>query len=224
MKFSLLWIVIAAWPGLAFGADLNPPELAPLPKLRSNPGRPLMDVLQERQSTRSFSTKPIAREILADLLWAAFGVNRPETGQRTAPSTMNLRSIDIYVMTADGCSRYDAESHGLVRVGKEDARALSGGQDSIRTAPVALVYVADHAKFGRLPEQERSFYAAADAGFIGQNVYLYCASAGLGCVVHMPGDRAGMGRALGLRPEQQIVLVHSIGYASDSDRAGIDNR
>ena len=210
--FAWLWLC----PWLALSADSVSSELEPLPPARTKGGRPLMDVLRERESTRDFSERPLDREVLSELLWAAFGVNRPETGQRTAPSTMNLRCIDIYVVTAGGTSRYDAEAHGLVRLGNDDARALTGSQEFVRTAPVALVYVADHAKLGKAPEDEREFYAAADAGFIGQNVYLYCASEGLGCVVHMPGDRQGMARALGLRSEQKIVLVHSVGYPNVS--------
>lgn len=171
-----------------------------------------MQVLAERKSTREFSSKPVERDQLANLLWAGFGVNRPETGQRTAPSTMNLRCIEIYVATAEGAFRYDAENHGLVRVNSDDVRAVTGGQDYVKTAPLALVYVADFAKLTKAAAGERDFYAAADTGFIGQNVYLYCASAGLGCVVHMPGDRAKIAQRLVLRPDQKVVLVHSVGY------------
>ena len=160
-------------------------------------GRPLIEVLRDRKSTREFTTKPLDRQQLAGLLWAAFGVNRPETGQRTAPCTMNLRTIDIYLVTVEGAYRYDADAHGLVSVCGEDVRRLTGGQEYVKTAPVALVYVADQAKLAKVPPAERDFYSAADAGFIGQNVYLYCASESLGCVVHMPGDRSALGQKLG---------------------------
>jgi SagB-type dehydrogenase family enzyme len=207
----LAWV----WPCLGvLGAELT--EFEPLPAASREGGKPLMEVLGIRKSTRQFSVKPIERATLGNLLWAAFGVNRPETGQRTAPSTMDLRCIDIYVVTAAGSYRYEAERHGLIRLDRADTRSLTGGQDYVKTAPVALVYVADHAKLARAAESERDFYAAADAGFIGQNVYLVCASEGLGCVVHMPGDRAGMARVLGLREEQRIVLVHSVGYAASA--------
>ena len=220
MMFSRIRILpVMAWlcPWLlVLGADSQTPEFDPLPVVRAEGGRPLMEVLGKRKSTREFSAKPIERERLGRLLWAAFGVNRPETGQRTAPSTMNMRCIDIYVVTAEGSYRYDADRHGLLGLDRTDSRALTGGQDYVKTAPVALVYVADHTKLARAAESERDFYAAADAGFIGQNVYLFCASEGLGCVVHMPGDRAGMARVLGLREEQQIVLLHSVGYEAEA--------
>jgi nitroreductase len=212
MRHGFAYVVIWMWPLLAVGADSAPPKAERLPAPQMDGGRPLMEVLRDRKSTREFSTRPLNREQLANLLWAGFGVNRPETGQRTAPSTMNLRCIDIYVVTADGACRYDAERHALIAVTREDLRTLTGGQDYTKTAPLALVYVADHAKFSKVAADERDFYAAADAGFIGQNVYLYCASESLGCVVHMPGDRSALSQKLNLRPDQKIVLVHAVGH------------
>ena len=206
----LLWL----GPVLVMGADPPTPEFEQLPAPQMSGGRPLMEVLRDRKSTRELSAEPVSREHLANLLWAGFGVNRPETGQRTAPCTMNLRCIDIYVATTDGIYCYDAEAHRLIVIGRQDIRTLTGGQDYVKTAPVALVYVADQAKLEKVAPAERTFYGATDAGFIGQNVYLYCASEALGCVVHMPGDRSAMAQALGLRPEQQIVLVHTVGHAA----------
>ncbi|MHB8971196.1 MAG: nitroreductase family protein [Pirellulaceae bacterium] len=206
----LLWL----GPVLVMGADPPNPEFEQLPAPQVSGGRPLMEVLRDRKSTREFTTEPVSREQLANLLWAAFGVNRPETGQRTAPCTMNLRCIDIYVATTEGVYRYDAEAHRLVVIGRQDIRTLTGGQDYVKVAPVAIVYVADHGKLEKVAPAERTFYGATDAGFIGQNVYLYCASEALGCVVHMPGDRAALTQALGLRPEQQLVLAQTVGHAA----------
>jgi len=181
-------------------------------------GRPLLEVLKERHSTRQFKPDPVSREQLSDLLWAGFGVNRPQTGQRTAPCTMNLRSIDVYLVAADGAYRYDADGHRLEVITRQDLRGLTGGQDYVQVAPVALLYVADHARFAKVAPAEREFYSAVDAGLIGQNVYLFCASEGLGCVIHMPGDRAALAKALGLRPEQQVVLAHTVGHPAEQGR------
>jgi hypothetical protein len=200
---------------LVSGADPAPSEFERLPGPCREGGRPLMEVLRDRKSTREFRADPISREQLANLLWAAFGVNRPETGQRTAPCTMNLRCIDVYLATAEGTFRYDADEHGLVVVNREDVRAVTGGQDYVKIAPVALIYVADHAKFSKVDAAERDFYAAVDAGLIGQNVYLYCASESLGCVIHMPGDRVALARSLRLRPEQRIVIAHTVGHPAN---------
>jgi nitroreductase len=220
MNRRLVGLVVCLVLGLGLasvpvsGAEPATAEFEPLPAPQMSGGRPLMEVLRDRRSTREFLAEPLRRDQLANLLWAGFGVNRPETGQRTAPCTMNLRCIDIYVATADGMYRYDAEAHRLVVLGRQDIRTLTGGQDYVKTAPIALVYVADHAKMEKVAPAERTFYAAVDAGLIGENVYLYCASEALGCVIHMPGDRAAMAQALSLRPEQQIVLVHSVGHAA----------
>jgi nitroreductase len=208
----LLWLGLG--PVLVMGADPPTSEFEQLPAPQMSGGRPLMEVLRDRKSTREFTTEPVSREQLANLLWAGFGVNRPETGQRTAPCTMNLRCIDIYVATTEGVFRYDAEAHRLVVIGRQDIRTLTGGQDYVKIAPVAIVYVADLGKLEKVAPAERTFYSATDAGFIGQNVYLYCASESLGCVVHMPGDRAAMAQALDLRPEQQLVLVQTVGHAA----------
>jgi hypothetical protein len=197
---------------LAAAAALPAAEDEPLPAAATRGGRPLMEVLRDRKSTREYTAEPISREHLANLLWAGFGVNRPATGQRTAPCTMNLRTIDIYVATTDGVFRYDAERHRLVVISRQDIRRMTGGQDYVQTAPLALLYVADHARLEKVAESERTFYSAADAALIAENVYLYCASAGLGCVIHMPGDRGALAQSLGLRPEQQVVLAHTIGH------------
>ncbi len=125
---------------------------------------------------------------------------------------MNLRCVDIYVATPDGAYRYDAPEHALEPITRQDIRALTGGQDYVKVAPLALVYVANYAKLGKSAPEDRRFYSAADTGFIGQNVYLYCASTGLGCVVHMPGDRAAMRSALHLTADQHIVLAHAVGH------------
>ncbi|MFP4446550.1 MAG: nitroreductase family protein, partial [Desulfosudaceae bacterium] len=84
-----------------------------LPEPQMDTGRPLMRVLQERHSTRSFSDRMLPEQKLSNLLWAAFGVNRPDSGKRTAPSARNWQEIDIYVATADGLYLYDAGGHEL---------------------------------------------------------------------------------------------------------------
>lgn len=188
-------------------------ELKPiaLPKPRIDGGKPLMQVLNARKTTRDFSSEKLSGQVLSDLLWAAFGVNRTD-GRRTAPSAMNRREIDIYVATAEGAYLYDAQAHALKPVASGDLRAATGGQGFVRSVPVNLVYVADFARMGNAPEQEKVFYSAADAGFIGQNVYLYCASEGLGAVIRGTVDRPALAKALKLRPEQRILLAHSVGY------------
>lgn len=175
-------------------------------------GMLLMEALKERRSNREFSAKALPQQLLSNLLWAAAGVNRPASGKRTAPSARDWREIDIYVTRRDGVYRYDANDHVLVLVGKEDLRAQTGTQDFVSQAPVNLVYVADLTRMEGASPEKKEFYAAADAGFIAQNVYLFCASEGLATVVRGSVDREALAAMLGLGKHQRIILAQTVGY------------
>jgi SagB-type dehydrogenase family enzyme len=190
-------------------AALDPIELPPAD---TTGGKPLMQCLAERQSIRAYEAKPLPDQVLSNLLWAAWGINRPAKGKHTAPSASNRQEIDVYVTTAQGVYLYDPSGHSLQPVMEGDLRADTGSQAYVAEAPINLVYVADTAKM-RMPKEEYvSFYAAADTGFIAQNVYLFCASEGLGSCVRGLVDREGLAEKLGLKPEQRVVLAHSVGY------------
>ncbi len=206
----LVIMVMLLSPFPAPGQDGDGPVSLPEPQMDA--GRPLMQVLQERHSTRSFRDKMLPEQELSNLLWAAFGVNRPDSGKRTAPSARNWQEIDIYVATADGLYLYDAGAHRLLPILDEDIRALTGGQKFVEEVPVNLIYVADFSKISAAGDEDKKFYSAADTGFIGQNVYLYCASAGLATVVRGLVDRPALAEKMQLRPEQHITLAQSVGY------------
>jgi len=186
--------------------DLKP---IPLPQPQTDGGRPLMQVLKDRKTTREFAADKLPPQILSNLLWAAFGVNRPD-GRRTAPSAMNRQEMDIYVATGEGLFVYNAQANRLDPVLAQDVRAATGTQPFVATAPVGLVYVADFAKAGSEPDAD--LYTAADTGFIAQNVYLYCASEGLATVVRGSIDRGALAKAMKLRPDQKIILAQTVGY------------
>lgn len=194
---------------LVFAAD--EPQTILLPKPRMEGGKPLLQVLKERKSVRDFKTAPLTLQVLSDLLWAGFGINRPENDHRTAPSTMNMQEIDVYVAAVDGLYIYDAKPHQLRRVESHDLRTKTTGQAELQQAPVALILVADYARMGKAKPEQREKYAYIDAGFISQNVYLFCASEGLATVVH-DLDRAALAVAMQLRPDQQIIIAQAVGY------------
>jgi SagB-type dehydrogenase family enzyme len=175
-------------------------------------GSPLMRVLKDRKSSRAFSKEKLPIQVLSNMLWAAFGVNRPDSGKRTAPSARNRQEIDIYVAAADGLYLYDAKDHMLRRVLADDIRALTGRQAYVEEAPINLVYVADFSKMGGKADADKAFYSAADTGFISQNVYLYCASEGLATVVRGSIDRPALAKAMRLRADQKVILAQSVGY------------
>ncbi len=191
---------------LNFDADvcLLPP--AALPE-----GGTLDRALRARCSTRSFAADPLPLATLSALLWAGFGINRPATGGRTAPSAHGWQEVDVYALLREGCFSYDAAAHRLMRVQAEDLRPLAGLQDFVADAPLNLVYVADFARMPGAATQEREFFAGADTGSIAQNVYLACAVLGLGCVVRGLVDRRHLAAAMGLAPSQRIALAQTVG-------------
>jgi SagB-type dehydrogenase family enzyme len=194
---------------------LFPPETLPalpLPPPQTSGGRPLMQVLKDRHSTREFSAEKLPPQVLSNLLWAAFGVNRADSGKRTAPSAMNWQEIDIYVATENGLYVYDAKANALNLVLNQDVRGATGEQPFAKEAPVDLVYVADLAKTGKASGEDQTLYTAADTGFIAQNVYLFSASEGLAVVVRGSVDRPALAKLMKLRPDQKIILAQTVGY------------
>jgi nitroreductase len=177
----------------------------------SEGGMSLIEALQNRKSTRSFSEKKLTDRQFSDLIWAAFGINRPVEGKRTAPSSRNQQEIDIYVFTEGGVFIYNAQVHSLIRIADEDLRKYTGKQDFVEKAAVNLVFIADHSKSKSNDPVDRSKTSNIDTGFIAQNVYLYCASQGLGCVVRGSVDRILLADKLNLREDQEIIIAQSVG-------------
>jgi nitroreductase len=188
--------------------DLKPVKLPPP---QTDGGRPLMQVLKDRKSTREFGPGTLSPQTLSNLLWAAFGINRPD-GRRTSPSAMNWQEMSIYVATPEGVYIYDAKDNALNPVLGGDFRAATGTQAYVKDAAVNLVYVSDLSKTGDAASPEAEMYTAADVGFIAQNVYLYCASEGLATVVRASIDKPALAKTLNLQPLQKIILAQSVGY------------
>ena len=199
---------------LAFSTLVSAQDLKPiqLPKPQMDGGKPLMQALKDRKSSRAFSTEKLPVQVLGNLLWAAFGINRPDTGHRTAPSAVNWQEIDIYVATVDGLYLYDAKGHALQPVLAGDIRAETGMQPFVKDAPVELIYVADYSRMGKGTDDQKNLYSAADTGFISENAYLFCASEGLATVVRGSVDKAALAKTMKLRPDQKIILAQTVGY------------
>jgi nitroreductase len=196
-------------PLLIYSQDIQPVKLL---TPQSEGGKPLMQALKERKSSREFSPKELSLQVISDLLWAADGINRPDSGHRTAPSAMGMQAIHIYLAKSDGLYLFDVQQNMLIPVIGEDIRALTGEQPFVKGAPLNLIYVADLSKMGKMSDSDADFYASADTGFISENVYLYCASAGLVTVVRGAVDKPVLAKAMKLRPDQKIILAQTVGY------------
>jgi len=205
---SCLFIAgIGANPG-TFAQELKPIQLN---QSQLEKGKLLMAALKERKSTRSFSTGELDLDILSNLLWAAFGINRPREGKRTAPSAVNWQEIDIYVAMRKGLYLYNAKKHSLEPIEAKDIRQFTGIQPFTHIAPVNLIYVADFSRMGG-DTKDKVFYSAADTGFISQNVYLFCASEGLATVVLGLVNKDELARIMNLRRGQRVILTQPVGY------------
>ena len=197
---------------LALAVTVTAQELAPvqLPAPQTEGGKPLMQALKLRATARAFAPDPLPDQTLSNLLWAAWGINRPQEGKRTAPSARNWQEIDLLVVNATGAYLYDAAGNALKPLAAGDFRALTGMQDFVKDAPVNLLLVADKSRMQGAQDPQPMAYA--DAAFIAQNVYLFCASEGLATVVRASVDRPALAKALKLRDSQLVVFAQTVGF------------
>jgi SagB-type dehydrogenase family enzyme len=180
-------------------------------------GKTFMEAVKRRYSCKDYSDKPISPEMLSTLLWVTFGINRPDSGKRTAPSARNIQEVDVYAIRADGVYIYDPVKHLLEQVLPDDLRMISANQEKYHHAPLHLAYVADYSRQD-IPAEKRARYARfsnAHAGFIGQNVYLYCASVGLGSCFAANFNEEGLKEALKLGDDQIALYTQIVGYPAE---------
>lgn len=180
-------------------------------KPQTEGGKPLMQALTDRKSSRSYSSKELPEQVLSNLLWAAFGINRPKSGKRTAPSAVNCQDIDIYVATARGLYLYGAKEHELIPVLDEDIRKRTGSQGFVKDAPVNLVFVSNYSRM-KILLTKKDFYSAINTGYISQNVYLFCASEGLGTVARGLVNKKKLAKVMKLKRNQKVILSQTVGY------------
>ena len=184
-----------------------------LPKPQTTGGKPLMEVLAARRSTRDYDAeKDLSLETLSTLLWAGNGVSR-DPDHRTAPSAMNRREIVLYVVGKTATYRYDPEANKLVFVKEGDFRAATGFQAFAGDAAVNILLACDMDRMKGMDEASRAKYSATDAAYVSANLYLYCASEGLATVVRGSYDGAAIAQSIGLPDTHKVILVQSVGYA-----------
>jgi len=188
-------------------------DIVKLPEPNKTGGKPLMQTLNERQSNRDFIDKELTQQQLSDLLWAAYGINRPESGKHTSPTSRNVQDMEIYVLTKNGTYIYLPNEHALKNITTKDMRELTGKQDFVKTAAVNLVYVSDFSKAGNGTDEAKTITAATHCGFIGQNVYLYCASEGLISVFRAYIDHEEIAKALNLTKDKHVIYCQTVGYS-----------
>lgn len=188
-------------------------------------GLPLMQALSVRASARGFSREELSLQDLSDLLWAANGVNRPESGLRTASSAWNKQDVMVYVLFNDAAYRYEAKTQELVLVARVDLRAAAaGGQATdprydppMKELPLYLVLVSDTSKFPKASQAQLAVYGALDTGIVSQNISIFAAATGIGTVPRLTMDAAALSAGLKLTPAQLPLMNHPVGYHKKTD-------
>jgi SagB-type dehydrogenase family enzyme len=185
--------------------SLNPPD--------TTRGLPVMKALKARASATEFDTVMLRDQDLADLLWAANGINRPEIGKRTAPSAINAQDIDIYVCLKTGIYLYNAKEHSLERAAEGDHRpAVAGQQKFVARAPVICLLVSDISRFKHGEDSLKLVWAAEDAGIVSQNIAVFCAGTGLKTRPRAIMDQDKLRSVLKLKPTQHLMLNNPVSY------------
>lgn len=206
--------IVLAFAALFFTLSAMSQNTTKLPAPRKTGGMPLMEALSKRASNRALDAKKsLTEQQLSDLLWAAWGVNRPD-GRRTAASALNRQEVDLYLIGRKAAYSYDAGNHELREVAVGDFRSKVSGQEFTRAGDWIVIFVADYRKMGG-DAQSNAVTAGIDAGLIAQNIYLYAASEGLGTVVHMTVDRPEVARILKLSSDQHIVMGQTVGCPAE---------
>lgn len=181
-----------------------------LPEPVTSGGKPLFDVISERHTSRSFSDAAIDHQTLSNLLWASWGYSREM--KRTAPSSHNRQEIELYLAMKDGVYLWNAVQNVLLQVDDRDLRSATGMQEFVGTAPVEVIYVAESSRITGKDERGIVETVFIDTGFISENMYLFCAQAGLITVVRAMVDRKALAAELNFRPDQMITMVQSVGF------------
>lgn len=187
------------------------PKIVKLPLPETGMEKPFRKAMDGRKTIRRFSEEPLSDELVSSLLWCAYGYNRPNDQRRTAPSAINAQEYDIYVFTREGIFQYNAKDNALELIAKDDSRAKVSEQKFFGQAPVVIVLVANYDRMTRFTEKaDRDFYAAVDAGYISQNIYLFCSSADLGTVACGAINRDAIQKMIGFK-NGRAMLAHPVG-------------
>ena len=186
-------------------------ETIELPMTFEGMHAPLMEAFKLRATHREIREEEIPMEFVSSLLWSAYGINRPEEGKRVVPSAINAQEYDIYLFTREGIYLYNAEKNSIEMKVKGDYREKISQQKFFAVAPISIVMVANYDRMKKFKQvEDRDFYAAVDAGYISQNIYLFCASASLNTVACGGINRDEIHKILGIT-NGRAMLAHPVG-------------
>ena len=193
-------------------------KAAKLPPPKTKVGLSVEEALKMRKSTKSYLSRPVGKEKLAQVLWATAGVNRPKEGKRTHPSAMAKYTVDLFVCDGTGIYKYLPKEHQLERVPsaakfKTGPRKLLPKKDYVKKAPILLILVGDVTRLpSKFPENLRWNWIYCEAGAMCQNLHLQCAALGLGTCVNAGFDGEMAKKMLALKKGAKVLFVLPLGY------------
>lgn len=187
-----------------------------LPKPQIQTGMSVMQALEKRQTSRNFADTDLSLAQLSHILWAANGINRPNSDGYTNPAALGVHSVEVYTVTAKGIFLYRPKSHTLEPIADGDFRmTTTTGQAFVGKAPLTLVYVGNSSAWQNarhVPSAEQqTLYDSIAAGAMTQSVSLVSASEGLGTCVRGSINKEAFGKAARLRDGQRILLAQTVG-------------
>ena len=202
-------------------SGLEKPETIRLPEPRTAGGKGLLDAVRERRSTRKYSAVALSPQELSDILWVAAGFTREYAGRgihtpgsHAAPVAHNWQEVSVYVALQQGLYVYDAANNQLVGVLSDDIRHFTADEEQpfVLEVPIILIYVADFERMEDASEWDKGVFPWADSAVMAENVYLYCASAGLATVCRAKFERLPLAQAMGLGANQLVTFSQPVGY------------
>lgn len=184
---------------------LNPPEL--------DKGFLVMQAFKMRASASEFDTTKLSLQDISNLLWAANGINRPESKKRTAPSARNVKDIDVYICIEEGVFFYDPDNHSIVLIREGDYRSIvSNTQPNMAKAPLFCILVSDFSRFPSSTDSNKNFWATADAGIVSQNISIFCSGMNFLTRPRAQMDHNKLHELLKLKKSQRLILNHPVSY------------
>ena len=205
MKKLLNFAAVAVGAVLSVSVCADDVISLPTANLKNSPS--LKFTLEKRRTSRTFSSKALSELEISNLLWAAYGINRPASGKRTIPAARGIYAVEMYVALQDGVYKHNPGDNSLKKISDKDMRGESDGRKMGAQAPLVLVMVADNSAFSG----KGSLYIAVEAGAIMQNVYLYCAGYGYNTVVCGSFNAENWKKELKLPENKSVILTQVVG-------------
>ncbi len=196
----------------------NQPEgntMRDLPEPRLRGEKSLEETMAGRRSIRTFRDRALNEEELSQLLWAAQGITDPRRGFRTAPSAGATFPLETYAVTANGVHRYHPDGHKLEQMATDDRRAALAaaalGQDSVRTAPLIMVFCAVPERTTRRYGDRGEMFIHMEAGHAAQNIHLQAVALKLGSVPVGAFNPDRVAEVLGIPAAEKVLYLVPVG-------------